>query len=69
MTGTSPPSSALPVDHWDTRNPNTSYSEVTPQKPAQRLLGEPLDFDPYVGLIEPVLGVNMLAMCAACSRC
>lgn len=34
-------------------------------RPVQQLLGTPLGFDPYVGLIEPVLGVNMLAMCAA----
>lgn len=40
---------------------------VTPDalKPAQELLGKPLNFDPYVGLIEPILGANMLAMCAA----
>lgn len=34
-------------------------------KPVQKLLGRPLDLDPYVGLVEPVLGANMLAMCAA----
>lgn len=31
----------------------------------QELLGRVLDFSPYVGLIEPVLGDNMLTMCAA----
>lgn len=34
-------------------------------KPLQTLLGTPLNFGPYAGLLEPVLGQNMLAMCAA----
>lgn len=34
-------------------------------KPLAELLGTPLDFAPYVGLLEPVLGENILAMCAA----
>lgn len=33
--------------------------------PLQKLLGAPLDLEPHAGLIEPVLGSNMLAMCAA----
>lgn len=33
--------------------------------PAQQLLGAPLDFGPYVGLVEPVQGRNMLVMCPA----
>lgn len=31
----------------------------------QTLVGTPLDLEPYVGLLEPVLGTDMLAMCAA----
>ncbi|MBO0843278.1 MAG: GMC family oxidoreductase [Nocardioides sp.] len=40
---------------------------TTPEaaRPLQQLLGKPIDMTPYVGLVEPVLGVNMLAMCAA----
>ncbi|NLU75303.1 GMC family oxidoreductase [Streptomyces sp. HNM0575] len=34
-------------------------------RPLARLAGAPLDFQPYVGLLEPVLGENILAMCAA----
>ncbi|GAA2336427.1 GMC oxidoreductase [Saccharopolyspora halophila] len=34
-------------------------------KPLARLAGAPLDFDPHVGLLEPVLGENILAICAA----
>lgn len=34
-------------------------------KPLAELLGTPLDFDPYVGLLEPVIGENIMAMCTA----
>ncbi|WP_030542023.1 GMC oxidoreductase [Streptomyces albus] len=34
-------------------------------RPLARLLGAPLDFAPYVGLLEPVLGENMLGVCAS----
>ncbi len=34
-------------------------------RPLATLVGTPLGFDPYVGLLEPVLGENILAMCAA----
>lgn len=40
---------------------------ITPEglRGLQKLVGTPLNFDPYVGLLEPVAGANMLAMCAA----
>ncbi|MBA0050133.1 GMC family oxidoreductase [Streptomyces sp. AJS327] len=34
-------------------------------RPLARLLGAPLDLAPHVGLLEPVLGRDMLAVCAA----
>ncbi|MET7365952.1 GMC oxidoreductase [Streptomyces sp. NPDC005566] len=34
-------------------------------RPLAQLLGTPLDFAPYVGLLEPVLGQNILGVCAA----
>ncbi|MGP2442815.1 GMC oxidoreductase [Streptomyces sp. JW3] len=34
-------------------------------RPLARLIGTPLDFEPYVGLLEPVLGENILSVCAA----
>ncbi|MBE9375410.1 GMC family oxidoreductase [Saccharopolyspora sp. HNM0983] len=34
-------------------------------RPLVDLLGTPLDFSPYLGLLEPVLGRNVLSMCAA----
>ncbi|MEU0360497.1 hypothetical protein [Streptomyces cyaneofuscatus] len=33
--------------------------------PLAQLIGKPLGFDPYVGLLEPVAGDNILAVCAA----
>ncbi|KAF4409022.1 GMC family oxidoreductase [Streptomyces lycii] len=40
---------------------------TTPEavRPVQRLVGGPLDLDPYVGVVEPVLGDSLLAVCAA----
>ncbi|MGW1030251.1 GMC oxidoreductase [Streptomyces sp. NPDC002577] len=34
-------------------------------RPLAQLVGTPLDFSPYVGVLEPVLGENILAVCAA----
>lgn len=34
-------------------------------RPLATLIGTPLGFDPYVGLLEPVLGTNILGVCAA----
>ncbi|MBB3666303.1 cholesterol oxidase [Prauserella sediminis] len=34
-------------------------------RPLATLLGAPLNFEPYVGLLEPVLGENILSICAA----
>ncbi|MEU6847343.1 GMC oxidoreductase [Streptomyces sp. NPDC046716] len=34
-------------------------------RPLARLIGTPLDFAPYAGLLEPVLGDNILSVCAA----
>lgn len=34
-------------------------------RPLARLIGTPLNFAPYTGLLEPVLGENILSMCAA----
>ncbi|GAA2348233.1 GMC oxidoreductase [Streptomyces kunmingensis] len=34
-------------------------------RPLARLIGTPLDFTPYTGLLEPVLGENILSVCAA----
>ncbi|MFG2727846.1 GMC oxidoreductase [Streptomyces canus] len=34
-------------------------------RPLAQLLGTPIDFTPYVGLLEPVLGENILGVCAA----
>ncbi|MEV8314769.1 GMC oxidoreductase [Streptomyces sp. NPDC059900] len=34
-------------------------------RPLAKLLGTPLDFAPYAGLLEPVLGENILSVCAA----
>lgn len=34
-------------------------------RPLARLIGTPLNFGPYAGLLEPVLGENILAVCAA----
>jgi cholesterol oxidase len=34
-------------------------------RPLATLIGAPLDFGPYVGLLEPVLGENILGVCAA----
>ncbi|MFF1570062.1 GMC oxidoreductase [Streptomyces sp. NPDC058293] len=34
-------------------------------RPLARLIGTPLDFTPYTGLLEPVLGDNILSVCAA----
>ncbi|MEU9734332.1 GMC oxidoreductase [Streptomyces sp. NPDC048002] len=34
-------------------------------RPLARLLGTALDFAPYTGLLEPVLGENILSVCAA----
>ncbi|WP_320773847.1 GMC oxidoreductase [Streptomyces sp. CRN 30] len=34
-------------------------------RPLARLIGTPLDFEPYTGLLEPVLGENILSVCAA----
>ncbi|AXK34791.1 GMC family oxidoreductase [Streptomyces armeniacus] len=34
-------------------------------RPLASLVGMPLDFGPYAGLLEPVLGDNVLALCAA----
>ncbi|MFJ4624181.1 GMC family oxidoreductase N-terminal domain-containing protein [Streptomyces sp. NPDC088812] len=34
-------------------------------RPLAQLLGTPLDFTPYAGLLEPVLGRNILAVCAS----
>ncbi|MFG2652184.1 GMC oxidoreductase [Streptomyces sp. NPDC048436] len=34
-------------------------------RPLARLIGTPLDFAPYTGLLEPVLGENILSVCAA----
>lgn len=34
-------------------------------RPLAQLIGTPLNFAPYVGLLEPVLGQNILGVCAA----
>ncbi|MFW3461903.1 GMC oxidoreductase [Streptomyces sp. 058-1L] len=34
-------------------------------RPLAQLIGTPLNFGPYVGLLEPVLGQNILGVCAA----
>ncbi|GAA4806340.1 GMC oxidoreductase [Streptomyces ziwulingensis] len=34
-------------------------------RPLARLIGTPLNFGPYVGLLEPILGQNILGVCAA----
>ncbi|MGW0689233.1 GMC oxidoreductase [Streptomyces sp. NPDC002754] len=34
-------------------------------RPLARLIGTPLSFAPYTGLLEPVLGENILSVCAA----
>ncbi|MYW64367.1 NAD(P)-binding protein [Streptomyces sp. SID8379] len=34
-------------------------------RPLARLIGTPLNFTPYTGLLEPVLGDNILSVCAA----
>ncbi|MFF0022789.1 GMC oxidoreductase [Streptomyces sp. NPDC005496] len=34
-------------------------------RPLARLIGTPLDFAPYTGLLEPVRGENILSVCAA----
>ena len=34
-------------------------------KPLAELVGTPLNFPPYLGVLEPVLGENILSMCAA----
>ncbi|MYT73543.1 MULTISPECIES: GMC oxidoreductase [unclassified Streptomyces] len=34
-------------------------------RPLARLIGTPLNFAPYAGLLEPVLGENILSVCAA----
>ncbi|MFD7710331.1 GMC oxidoreductase [Streptomyces sp. NPDC059786] len=34
-------------------------------RPLARLIGTPLNFAPYAGLLEPVLGQNILGVCAA----
>ncbi|MEB8341960.1 GMC family oxidoreductase N-terminal domain-containing protein [Streptomyces endophyticus] len=34
-------------------------------RPLARLIGTPLGFTPYTGLLEPVLGENILSVCAA----
>lgn len=34
-------------------------------RPLAELLASPVDFAPYVGLLEPVLGENILAVCAS----
>ncbi|MGB8945990.1 MAG: GMC oxidoreductase [Streptomyces sp.] len=34
-------------------------------RPLAKLLGTPLNFAPYAGLLEPVLGENILSVCAA----
>ncbi|MFH8467028.1 GMC oxidoreductase [Streptomyces sp. NPDC017991] len=34
-------------------------------RPLAQLIGTPLDFTPYVGLLEPILGQNLLGVCAA----
>ncbi|WP_306316979.1 MULTISPECIES: GMC oxidoreductase [unclassified Streptomyces] len=34
-------------------------------RPLAKLIGTPLDFQPYAGLLEPVLGENILSVCAA----
>lgn len=52
------------VSHPDRR---LLWYGTTPEavRPVQRLIGRPLDLDPYVGLVEPVLGDSLLALCAA----
>ncbi|MFE9825174.1 GMC oxidoreductase [Streptomyces sp. NPDC005791] len=34
-------------------------------RPLAQLIGTPLNFGPYVGLLEPILGQNILGVCAA----
>ncbi|MEV6161857.1 GMC family oxidoreductase [Streptomyces sp. NPDC052052] len=34
-------------------------------RPLAQLIGKPMDFAPYVGLLEPILGQNILGVCAA----